>query len=686
MVERNYQKYFPAWLFYLVILLGAMLRLWALSNDPPIELAKGQSLWTDPSQYVFFARNLTLFGKMESFFPSGLIFFKYSFISFLAIPIFKIIGSGFWQSNFVSSLISIFAIFIFSYLIKKKFGNFAGTITAFFAGTAYIFVLHNRVPYLENPSILFLALSIYFYADRFGDKYGMLLSGAFAACALFIGKTLAVFIIPAYVFSFILCFRKDSDKGIYKRASIFIVFGFILFTVIFGILFYIPNYMAAKNYLSENVISYYGFPDGLKSISGFITKLYTFDLVSFENEFFNRLPIISLLAMISISFLLTNARKIEEYRLVTILYFWFVTCYLFLSPWNYRPIRYELYLVLPMVGLSAIFLDDYIIGNIKKNYFSLVSSILTFSLIIFHLYYYIAGANKLRSFPFWEYLAISILLAGIMATMLHFSLNILKNIKVNYKLAFAIILILVSGMIDARYFYRWFSGSTKSIDYVNRILNKELTKDAVIIGPYAQTVTLGNRYKAEIFYFGAYAKNDSLFNLVPATHAIFEVGIGQNKSGNEEKFQQNYPAVASNAKFVDSYLIGRYYVNIYNIVYGSPSEIARAYTPSNFENGMFYYNQNKYDTALTYFMAAETRDLLSRAALYIGNIYYRAGDYARARDAYRRGLVDDCYDPKFWALYSVACKQVGDINNAEAARKLALKYAPYPGFFQGINF
>ncbi len=68
------EQFTSLWVFYAIMAVCAFLRLVALRSDPPLDLAKGQSLWTDPSQYVFFARNLVEFGKMECFDPSGLIF------------------------------------------------------------------------------------------------------------------------------------------------------------------------------------------------------------------------------------------------------------------------------------------------------------------------------------------------------------------------------------------------------------------------------------------------------------------------------------------------------------------------------------------------------------------------------------------------------------------------------------
>jgi len=136
----------PEFLIYAILLVGLALRLIYVNSDPPLDLAKGQSLWTDPSQYVFFARNFTYFGDLDLFSPSNLTFFKYSFISLLSIPIFRILGSGYWQSNFVAVIISFMALVTFALTIKKVYGKVAGVLAALFAGVSYIFVMHNRVP------------------------------------------------------------------------------------------------------------------------------------------------------------------------------------------------------------------------------------------------------------------------------------------------------------------------------------------------------------------------------------------------------------------------------------------------------------------------------------------------------------------------------------------------------------
>jgi hypothetical protein len=676
-----------SWIFYAIIATGAFLRLVALRSDPPLDLAKGQSLWTDPSQYVFFARNLVEFGKMDCFDPSGLVFFKYSFISFLSIPLFYIFSPGFWQSNLVSSIISIATIVIFGLTVKRSLGNIVGCVASLFTSVSYIFVMHNRVPYLENASQLFLAISSYYFILKYNSKRGLYLSGFFLACSLLIGKTLAVLTIPAFVLCIILLERREKGNVKIKfNKLVKFSIGFLAFSFIAMILFYLPNFLASREYLAENVINYYGFPDGLKSISGFVKSLYTFDLVNFENTFFDRLPIIAICAVLFLAIIRLDNRRIEECRAIFFFALWFGIGYLFLSPWNYRPIRYEMYLVLPMMTLATLFLRDIASGEIEMPLKRIPLVIIPMSLITFHIYFNISHASQNRVLHFWQIFGYSLILAVFASVALFYILKGILKLDPKPRIIGVLIIIVFSLSFDVRYFISWKQKLTYAIDYANRNIERQLGDKAVLVGPYAQTLTLSTSKKAEIFYFGAYPQNDSLFARIPATHVIYEVGMGGNKSGNETKFAENYSKVNAGSIQIDSYLIGRYYVSLYNISSGTDNPVAKNYKMTDFERGMYYYNRNDFDSALVYLNLAETRDNVKRASLYIGNIYYRQGQYASAKIEYAKGLADDCYDPKFWAFYSISSKQMGDNEIAEMAKAKAIRYAPFPGFFQNINF
>ncbi len=564
-------------------------------------------------------------------------------------------------------------------------GDFAGCVAFLFSSVSYIFVMHNRVPYLENASLMFLSFSSYFFILKYEDKYGLYLSGFFLACSLLIGKTLAVLTIPAFVLSIVLLERgvKTSIKNYLKRIVKFST-GFAVFSSFALILFIIPNYLASRDYLAENVINYYGFPDGLRSFGGLIQSLYTFDLVNFENAFFDRLPVIAVCVALFLPVIRLTKRRIEERRALLLFALWFGIGYLFLSPWNYRPIRYEMYLVLPMMALAALFLRDIAYGEIEMSSNRILFAVIPMSLIGFHVLFNVTHAGQNRVLPFWQLFIYAFVIGVLISAAFFYILKVIKKLDSKIRIIGVLIIIALSLSFDVSYFVNWAQKLTYAIDYTNRNIDDQLGDQAVLMGPYAQTLTLNTSKKAEIFYFGAYPKNDSLFARIPATHVLYEVGAGGNKSGNEAKFAEYYSKVNAGSIQIDSYLIGRYYVSLFNVSGGTDNPTAQNYKMTDFERGMYYYGKNDFDSALIYLNLAETRGNLKRASLYKGNVYYRQGQYAFAKTEYAKGLTDDCYDPKFWALYSISAKQMGENEIAEMAKNKAIRYAPFPGFFQNL--
>jgi tetratricopeptide (TPR) repeat protein len=315
-----------------------------------------------------------------------------------------------------------------------------------------------------------------------------------------------------------------------------------------------------------------------------------------------------------------------------------------------------------------------------------IMAIFPISLITFHIYYNLSHSNQTGLSYLWRILGFSFLISIPVALALLFVSRRIKGIRPEIRYFGVLFVVLISLCFETYQYINWHNKLTYAIDYANKCIKDELNNDAVIMGPYAQTVTLGTPNKSEIFYYGAYSKNDSLFEKIPATHVIYEVGMGGSKSGNETKFAEYYGDINRGSKLVDSYLIGRYYVNLYDITSGTSNSLAKNYKMTNFEKGMQFYNSNTLDSAITYFALAENSQRMKRASLYLGNIYYRQGKYALAKSAYAKGLEEDCYDPKYWALYSISCKQNGDLETAEMAKNRALNYAPFPGFFQNANF
>jgi tetratricopeptide (TPR) repeat protein len=258
---------------------------------------------------------------------------------------------------------------------------------------------------------------------------------------------------------------------------------------------------------------------------------------------------------------------------------------------------------------------------------------------------------------------------------LYLFLKFLKRMQFRFRLTIFGTLILLFLMFEFNNYLEWSKGITYSINYVNRNLQNQLGADAVLIGPYAQTITLGNRLKSEIYYFGAYPENDRLFDIIPATHVVFESGSGSSLSGNERSFNKYYPSIREKAILIDSYLIGRYYVNIYNICAGTNNTFAKSYRMSNFETAMTFYHEGEIDSALIFFKRALEFDQVRRALLYMAEIHLKLGDTRQAKAEFEKGLMDDCYDPRIWALYSVSCSKTGDLETSQYARKKAATYA-----------
>jgi len=159
-----------------------------------------------------------------------------------------------------------------------------------------------------------------------------------------------------------------------------------------------------------------------------------------------------------------------------------------------------------------------------------------------------------------------------------------------------------------------------NIAEANSDLKNILGPDAVIAGPYASVLTINNRLRPFLYFFGGVDTDSTLFDRYPITHLAVD-------ESNLALAEQSYPAIDS-ATVVAKYWIRDYEVQILYVADLFNNEQARKYEPTPYERAMFYMKTHNYDSA----MAEVTRRLAGRretksvgkllADIYIGKQQY----------------------------------------------------------------
>jgi len=632
----------PRWVLpvaALIILAAiAYVRFSHLAYDPPVDIFWSQDLWTDPPQYTSYARNAVLFGDWNPLNEQMYLTFRINSMGPLAYVVFAMFGAGFWQSNLVAVLLSLAAIVLFGLAVARLRNPLAGILTAVLLGFNYIFLTYGRVPFLENAMNFWLALAVFCLALAVKRPFWYI--GAGLACGLgtFFGKMIGLHAVPALLIFAAFIGWRDAQREPGKKWYIPAVY-FLAGVAAVAVVWFPAIYMKIGDYFAEKSTALYGSPEGLQSISGFFNRIFSFGSDT------RLLPVIAIFGFIGVGIaflpLAANgkfAKRLEkirpEYLLMSL---WFWAAYLALMPWNYRPLRYETVLVIPLAGAAALVLTDLVRRRKESEQasvtatpiWSLILGTVFFALPLYHLITVrIAQPQMGHADGKAALLAVVIALAG---SFLFFAAGkkIIRGwnrFRAGSRVSEAIIIVTVLATVlyQGSMIKGWWDHSQQAMAAASWDLDDVLGENAVLVGSYATGLTLENDSKNIVYMFGVANINYGLFNDYPITHlAIID-------DRNDPVFSQ-YESVAGRARRVSSYVIGNRPVGVFRVAEHSPNAQAQAYQPSDYEQAMRCYDMRREDSMLIYLQrfVAEHPDNFSASRFY-GNYYMRDSTFDSA--------------------------------------------------------
>lgn len=588
------------------------LRLSYLSYDPPGDIFWSQDLWTDPPQYTSYARSAVLFDSWNPLDENMYLPFRRNSMGPVAYVVFSIFGTGFWQSNFAGVLFSLGAIFFFSLAVTRLKNQTAGILCALLLGVNYIFLTYGRVPFLENAMNFWLALAVFFAARGLGKPRWAIAAGLAVGLAAFFGKMIALHALPALLIFALFVNWRDSGKAQSKPwyfPAIYLAVGF----VVVAVFWYLYVYSSIEgSYFAEKSTALYGSPEGLQSITGFFNRLFSFGS---DTRLFIRLPVMAAFGFIGLALaflpLACRGKFAERLRRINPGYLlvglWFWAAYLALMPWNYRPLRYQTVLLLPLAGAAAMILShllrrargDTIRPAAIVQLWSIVLGTVFFALPVYHLItVHFTQPPMGTSDPTSVFLAIVISLAGAFLVSVSWKQitfgwqRLISRVRLpEIIIAVAVIAAFAS---QGRMIVRWWEHGQQAMATASRDLGQVLGPDAVLVGSYATGLTLENQLNNVVYMFGVANINHTLFHDYPITHLAV---IDDNRKG---RVFTDYPEIAGRARRVTSYVIGNRPVGIFRVAEHSPNEKARKYQATAYENAMRCYDIYDEDSMLIY--------------------------------------------------------------------------------------
>lgn len=614
-------------IFVILTVVALLLRINHLSADPPAGLSTSQGIYTDPAQYISYARNYVLWGSFNPLHDFRLVFFLKSITTLVSLIVYKIAGVGYLQSNLVGLIFSFPTIILLYFAVRKIAGNLAAVFYLLFITFDYNQIFYGRLSFLENGMnfMAILSFTILIYGRRY---YALLLAGICLAGGIFFGKIIGlIYLFPftCYaVYEYYHDYRPDLSKLIKKY--IFFIIGFLAVLVFWYLFSYRPAAASVTGYVEEQAFNLYGLPKAFTNLYKFIYNYVSFGASS---HLFFRMPIPSLLTwgIILIFVFRAGFRKSWKNKLfginpgILFLLAFVVAAYGSLMIWNYRPLRYQTMLIYPVCALGGIFLVNFLSG-IKTGLPRLgylVFPIIFYLLALIPVYQIMDPFYKLFDWEF-NFLAnkealfiVTLFLTIAVFVILKFGKQSFFKPPRQFRYTFIAIALLTAAIPSFAKYYKWAAAPTYNTVYNAKDLATILSPEAVISGPYAADFTQDNKILNLIHMFGVANVDSAFFKRYPITHLIMD-------KYNAEAAIEQYPQIMDRATVVCQYFLPKRAILLYRVAGATGNRAADNYGLSDFEMAIRHYTYNNLDSGNYYMQKHLTKHSDNMSANYLAGV------------------------------------------------------------------
>ncbi len=627
----------------LLIVIGGVL-FWAynLTSDPPSYFSgKGQSLATDPAQYVHHARNKILYDDWDPFDYPRWIVYEHSLTSGVAYLWFQVVGVSLKQAAAVGVILSLSGLALLLLgLVGHHHRWTLPAVTVWYLVNATLFT-YGRLSYLENGLLLISSAFCCVYI-RWGHKtIGVIAAGSLAAAAAVTGKLFGALLLPALLLALLFEQKERRFRNLAAAASAFVVTGLALTLVLYG-----DNLAAVLAYVGEQSYGLRGFPAGLSSPWAFIEHLisYGYTIRLYYNN--PDLLIFPAAAAVLLILLSRDDDAVAWPRAMRLSLFWMIVGIVGLMPLNYSPVRYCLFFI-PAIILFAITTFDYLRqrprwsmtapDNRRSVLLCLVLWVLIFQGVA-NVFFFGSSSPPIRPLT-W-----SALLAAVGVTLaLRFFIRrrrpSLSRGSITTVLVFLLCSSVTWNIIHIR--HQHFLRTNYNIMETNRDLEQILAPGAVVSGPYGPVMTLDTPIKSFIHLFGVARVDSSLFDRFPVTHVAVDVS-------NTKEAVETYPQIGE-LRPTATYIIRDIEVKLYNISKQFANPRARAYRESHYERAVAHYFADDIDSAIGEMnLFIQTNPDSKAGGLLLGDLLWkkkRYGDVLVQMDAMTKRFPTD-----YWIL------------------------------------
>ncbi|HUU45438.1 MAG TPA: tetratricopeptide repeat protein [Acidobacteriota bacterium] len=654
----------------LIAVLAIVVRFVHVGADPPADVSWSQDLLTDPPEYTSYARSAVALGDWNPLGDERLIFFRKNITGACAYVIFSIFGSSIATANLTAVLLNLIALGFLAWGVGRAFGPTAGLGTAWLLAVNYLFVGYGRQPFLEVAANACLAFT--FWAILMGARrwWLVLIGGLVAGAGTFFGKVTALHAAPIFLLGAALVGYQAAGEPVWRRWARPVGYAVGLGCV--GLLWYLFAYRLASAevlaYLKEQSQSLYGSPIGLASIKGFVYQWFSFGA---DTGVWTRAPILGVAGFAGLVWMCVHYGRRGTWRAfvqrlspgAVLIVGWLVSGYLAFSPFNYRPVRYQIVLLFPLAAAAGWFLYRLSAAAESESQrprsgvswwmSPLLVVVLATGVAQLFLVNQFGGFRRAE----WGMVAATGLMIAIAVVA---GWTLLSRRRTAWTPAWRtrlrsigevlVALLLVIALVEqGRHFLRWWGHRQYTIAAANADLTRVVGPGAVLTGSWATPLAQQEDSPTSLTHFFSLEESEDFFSRYPITHVVVE-------DKRDGPFFQDYPDLARTAERVTTYTIRDLRVVVLRIAHAVENPEARRYVLTPFERLRLDIRGLEPDTmpAVIAPLVADSADTYSGWRL-LGDAYNRIDSLDAALKAYQRALT---HNPDDFVLLA----QAGDVS------------------------
>lgn len=591
-MSSRFRSVQPLWYAVAVLVLAGGFVFWLsdLTTDPPMNYSGlGQSLSTDPAQYVFHAGNQIEFGEFDPFDYARWTVYQHSLVSLVALVVFSLSGVSMANAAIVGIVLVFAALVLIGAGIGRHHSAWVVAAVMTVCITNVTLYTYGQLSYLENGLLFITAALFALYCWRSDRLWAAIVCGALASGAMLTGKLFGALLLPALCVSL---YFDGQNRRLFRIGLV--VLSFCITSVLLSISVFGADFGAAFGYLSEQSYGLRGFPDGLSSPWAFAEHLFGY---GFSNRLFYLNPDLLLFgATGALTLLMRRGAEPTERISPAVRLSGFIVLFglIGLAPLNYSPIRYAQFLIPFFAVLSFASLHSALNRRtatpLPLDRLSLSAVFAVLWALSFHLignmFYFNVMPPPVRKIC-WLAFAVAL---GLTACYWQMSRIVTikpgKRVLIGVTLALIVLSVTVNGFRLKR---THIDENNYNLLEANEDMAMILGQDAVVSGPYGPALTLNNHLRSFIHLFGVASVDTMLFTRYPITHLAVD-------ASNWQQASRDYPALAK-AQPVTTYWIRDVEIGVYSIgpLFGKTE--AAAYKPTLFEQASSLYMAGNADSA-----------------------------------------------------------------------------------------